>query len=126
MKPVRTYGRDAALTLVLGAIALGGALSACGRVGPLEQPPPLLGAENKRDYYAAKEQRAREEASLRGDVTNSTGNTTGDQEAGDDNAPLTTRDVLDPNQRLTTPRDSPVPGAPNPAGPTVSTTPYSH
>jgi predicted small lipoprotein YifL len=125
MKPVRMFGRDAALALVLGAIALGGALSACGRVGPLEQPPPLLGSENKRDYYAAKEQRAREEAALKGDVTNTTGNSTGDAN-GDDNAPLTTRDVLDPNQRLTTPRDSPVPGAPNPLGPNVSTTPYSH
>lgn len=130
MKPVRTFGRDAALTLVLGAIALGGALSACGRVGPLEQPPPLLGSENKRDYYAEKEARAREAAALNAGVTNSTGNstgnTTGDQESTDDNAPLTTRDILDPNQKLTTPRNSPVPGAPNPLGPNVSTTPYSH
>ncbi len=125
MKPNRTFGRNAALTLVLGATALGGALSACGRVGPLEQPPPLLGSENKRDYYAEKEARARETAAMKGDQTNTTGNSTVDPESNDDNAPLTTRDVLDPNQRLTTPRDSPVPGAPNPAGPNVSTTPYS-
>jgi predicted small lipoprotein YifL len=124
MKPERKFGRDVGLTLVLGAIALGGTLSACGRVGPLEQPPPLLGAENKRDYYADKEARARANAAVRND-SNTVGPAAADREAGDDNAPLTTRDVQDPDQKLTTPRDSPVPGAPNPLGPNVSTTPYS-
>ena len=41
----------------------------------------------------------------------------------DDDAPLTTRDIKDPNSQLVSPRDVPVPGAPNPLGPTVSTSP---
>ncbi len=51
MKPELKFGRAATLALVLGSVGLGGALSGCGKVGPLEQPAPLLGAENKRDYY---------------------------------------------------------------------------
>ena len=114
--------RAATLAVSLGAIGLGTTLTACGRVGPLEQPAPLLGAETKRDYYADKEARQKAAAAARGD---SAGNTTGsaDREAGDDDAPLTTRDIKDPGQQLTPPRDSPVPGAPNPLGPDVSTTP---
>ncbi|MGC1302623.1 MAG: hypothetical protein WA840_09635 [Caulobacteraceae bacterium] len=123
MKPELKFGRTATLALVLGAVGLGGALSGCGRVGPLEQAPPLLGAENKRDYYAEKEARAR--ATAAGAKTGDNSQGSADREAGDDNVPLTTRDIKDPDQQLTTPRNSPVPGAPNPLGPTVSTTPYS-
>ena len=118
----RRAGRAAVLTFALGVVGLGATLAGCGRVGPLEQPAPLLGAETKRDYYADKEARQKAAAAARGD---SASNTTGsaDREAGDDDAPLTTRDIKDPGQQLTPPRDSPVPGAPNPLGPDVSTTP---
>jgi hypothetical protein len=123
MKPELKFGRTATLALVLGSVGLGGALSGCGKVGPLEQPAPLLGAENKRDYYAEKEARAKAIAADGKTDSNSVGSA--DREAGDDNTPLTTRDIKDPNQELTTPRNSPVPGAPNPLGPTISTSPYS-
>ncbi|WP_158917051.1 hypothetical protein [Caulobacter sp. S45] len=113
-------GRTATLAVAFGAVALSAGLSGCGGVGPLERPAPLLGAENKRDYYADKEAKARAAAN-KGDP-NAVGSA--DREAGDDNAPLTTRDVQDPTEKLTNPRNSPVPGAPNMAGPTTNVTPY--
>ena len=44
------------LTAVLLALSLG----ACGKLGPLEQPPPLFGAQAKADFAA--EQAAKEAA----------------------------------------------------------------
>jgi predicted small lipoprotein YifL len=113
--------RTAALGVLALTTILGAGLAGCGRVGPLEQPAPLLGAETKRDYYADKEARARATAARAGGQTNTEGSA--DRETGDDDAPLTTRDIKDPGQQLTTPRDAPVPGAPNPLGPNVSTMP---
>ncbi len=42
--------------LALGAAAL--VLTACGRVGPLDQPAPLYGAKAKADYKAKKAKEA--------------------------------------------------------------------
>lgn len=122
--------RNSTLTLfVLGAAMIGGAVaSGCGRLGPLDQPPPLFGERAKAAYYAQNGNQqgesgrvgaASEEGSAERTVANEVDNTTDD----DDNAPLTRRDVKDPDTQLTTPRDSPVPGAPNSMGPNVSVSP---
>ncbi len=126
------------LMLLTAAGCLGAATAACGRIGPLEQPPPLFGAKAKADYYAARQQQAQaaaDRSAAQRDqegsaertpadpaATNVTGAATGDPNA--DNAPLTTRDIKDPNQVLTTPRDAPVPGAPNSLGPTPDLSPH--
>jgi hypothetical protein len=118
--------------LILGAASLmvlvGGGLAACGKIGPLDQPAPLFGEANKREYYAQRAERAQAQARQNGDAQqNATGsaereaNTEANSE--DDNAPLTTRDIRDPSSQLNSPRDTPVPGEPNPLGPTVSTQP---
>jgi predicted small lipoprotein YifL len=113
--------RRAALGLMIGA--LGAGLAACGRVGPLEQPAPLFGQNARRDYDDQRAARAQAGAAQDAASRNATGSAEREANSMDDNAPLTTRDVQDPNAQLTTPRDSPVPGAPNPLGPNVSTTP---
>ncbi len=104
-----------------GALALG--LTACGEVGPLQQPPPLFGQNAKADYSAQRAARTRAVQ----DQSDASRNTTGsaDREANtvDDDQPLSTRDIQDPASKMTTPRDSPVPGEPNPLGPNISTTP---
>ena len=110
-----------AVLIAAGVLAVG--LTACGGTGPLAQPAPLFGAAAKRDY--AQQQAARNQASSSQSAAsrNQTGSAEREANSLDDNAPLTTRDIQDPNSQLTTPRDSPVPGAPNPLGPNVSTTP---
>ena len=134
-------GRILVLVLVLSASALGA--GACGRIGPLDQPPPLFGARAKADYYAQRQQQAQAAAdrsaatrqNQQGSAertpqdptdatTNVTGNSTGTGDPNADDAPLTTRDIKDPNQVLTSPRDSPVPGAPDSLGPTPDLSPH--
>ena len=107
---------------VAGAAMLAG-LAACGETGPLQQAPPLFGAQARRDYYAQRANQAQAAAARNTNGQNTTGSAEREANSLDDDAPLTTRDVQDPDEKLTTPRDSPVPGAPNPLGPTVSTTP---
>ena len=115
--------RRALPVLLIGAGALALGLAACGRVGPLDQPPPLFGQNTKRDYYQQRAARSQAEADQSAASRNTTGSAEREANSMDDDAPLTTRDVQDPNTQMTSPRDSPVPGAPNSAGPTVSTTP---
>jgi predicted small lipoprotein YifL len=117
-------GRRVVFALLVGAGAAGAGLSACGRVGPLYQPAPLFGQNAKRGYYEQRNARAQAAADQNAaSRNNTTGSAEREANSLDDNAPLTTRDIQDPNSQLTTPRDSPVPGAPNPLGPNVSTTP---
>ena len=115
--------RRALPVLAIGAGALALGLCACGKVGPLYQPAPLFGQAAKRDYYAQRAQRSQAAAEQDAASRNTVGSAERETNSMDDNAPLTTRDIQDPNSQLTTPRDSPVPGAPNPLGPSVSTTP---
>jgi predicted small lipoprotein YifL len=128
-------GRLAAGAIGLLAVSLAG----CGKIGPLEQPAPLFGARAKAQYQADKQ--AAQAASQQkggGDKQDATGsadrqvdaepapNSTGLENSldnGIDDAPRTTRDVKDPDTQMTTPRDSPVPGEPNPGGPMPSLTP---
>ena len=117
------FRRGVTPALVIGAAALAAGLSACGRVGPLEQPAPLYGQNAKRDYYETRARQSQAAAEQDAASRNTTGSAEREANSMDDDAPLTTRDIQDPNSQLTTPRDSPVPGAPNPLGPTVSTTP---
>ncbi len=124
--------------LTVGAIGLAAlSLVGCGKIGPLEQPAPLFGARAKAQYKADQQQA--QAASQRGstprDTTGSAerqidaepvSNSTGLENSMDnevDDAPRTTRDVKDPDTQMTTPRDSPVPGEPNPGGPMPSLTP---
>ena len=116
-------GRWMLPALLGGAGVLATALTACGETGPLQQPPPLFGAAAKRDYNdqkAAKASAARAQSETSRDAQGSA-----EREANtvENDQPLSTRDIQDPDAKLTTPRDSPVPGAPNPLGPNVSTTP---
>jgi len=111
-------------------------LAGCGKIGPLEQPAPLFGARAKAEYAADKQQaQAASQQSAPRDTTGSAerqvdaepaANATGLENSMDnevDDAPRTTRDVKDPDTEMTSPRDSPVPGEPNPGGPMPSLTP---
>ena len=110
-----------AALIAAGVLAVG--LTACGGTGPLAQPAPLFGAQAKADYNHQQAVRAQAAASQRDNTVGQTGSAEREANTVDSDAPLTTRDVVAPHSQLTTPRDSPVPGAPNPLGPTVSTTP---
>ena len=107
----------AALTLATG-------LAGCGKQGVLQQPAPLFGSKAKADYAAQKAQEARDAAQRKeiereGSAVSSSGPTTVD------NAPLTRRDIQDPNQKLSPASSSPILGAPNLMGSPVQTTnPY--
>jgi len=123
--------------LTVGAIGLAAlSLVGCGKIGPLEQPAPLFGARAKAQYKADQQQaQARSQQSAPPDTTGSAerqvdgepaSNATGLENSMDnavDDAPRTTRDVKDPDTEMTLPRDSPVPGEPNPGGPMPSLTP---
>jgi predicted small lipoprotein YifL len=90
-------------------------LAACGKQGVLEQPAPLFGTRAKAQYEAQKAQEARDDAqraAQRPASSTSSGNTS----TGNDDAPRTTREVLDPAQKLTPASRAPIPGAPNPMG----------
>jgi hypothetical protein len=111
--------------LAATAVALLGGVAACGRVALLEQPAPLFGDRNKAEYAAHRQAQLQggqhATANTTGSVDRQFDNTTDDPNAND--APMTTRDVKDPETQMTSPRDSPIPGAPNHGGPTPSLTP---
>ena len=110
----------------LAALALTAALSAagCGKLGPLEQPPPLFGDKAKADYQQKKEAEAAEKAQkAESRKTGNRSSATADQPDDIDNRPRTTRDIQDPNQRLTPLSSTPVDGSPNPMGAPVSVRP---
>ena len=110
------------VTVAVLALSLG----ACGKLGPLEQPPPLFGAQAKADYaaqQAAKE--AAKTAKKDAQRTPSNSNALADQPdpKPSDDAPKTKRDITDPNQRLTPLSSTPVDGSPNLMGAPESTRP---
>lgn len=109
----------------LGAAALVLSLAGCGRIGPLERPAPLFGERAKQEYRQEQDAERAEAARRREANQNAVGSADRevDNTTGADNAPPSTRDVRDENQVLSTPRQAPVAGAPNPLGPPVSTTP---
>jgi hypothetical protein len=133
----RRAGAAAFAALGVGLAGLG--LVACGKIGPLQQPPPLFGARAKAQYNTdlrTAQAAAQRQAGSQRDETGSAerqvdkepaSNATGGVENSIDNqvddAPKTTRDVKDPDTQMTSPRDSPVPGEPNPGGPMPSLTP---
>jgi predicted small lipoprotein YifL len=124
----------AALGVGLAALSIAG----CGKIGPLEQPAPLFGARAKAQYKADQQQAQAASQAQGASERQTTGsaerqvdqepapNAAGLENSMDnqvDDAPRTTRDVKDPDSEMTTPRDSPVPGEPNPGGPMPSLTP---
>lgn len=118
------------LMILVALSSTGAGLAGCGRAGPLDQPPPLFGERARAAYYAERSERAQAGAAAAAEDRNQTGsaerqvaNEVSNSTDSDDNAPLTTRDVKDPDQQLTSPRDNPVPGAHNSMGPNVSTAP---
>jgi predicted small lipoprotein YifL len=113
-------------------------LVGCGKIGPLEQPAPLFGARAKAQYRADRQEAQAASQAQAGSQRDTTGsaerqverepasNATGLENSMDnevDDAPRTTRDVKDPDTELTLPRNSPVPGAPNPGGTMPDLTP---
>jgi len=127
------------LLIAVGAFGLAASsLVGCGKIGPLEQPAPLFGARAKAQYQADKQQAqaaAQQQGAAPRDATGSAerevenepvSNATGLENSMDsqvDDAPRTTRDMKDPDTEMTTPRNSPVPGEPNPGGPLPDLTP---
>lgn len=98
------------------AFAAAATLAGCGKQGVLEQPAPLFGAQAKAEYEARKAQEAKDDAQRAAQRPSSTSAPQGDVLTGNDNAPRTTREVLDPAQRLTPASRSPIPGAPDRLG----------
>lgn len=101
-------------------------LGACGKLGPLEQPPPLFGAQAKADY-AAQKAAAEAAKSQKKDAQRTPANSNALADQPDpkplDDAPKTKRDITDPNQRLTPLSSTPVDGSPNLMGAPVSARP---
>lgn len=104
-------GRLAVLALLAASAAVG--LSACGKRGVLETPPPLFGDRARARYDA--QQQAQDAADSRA----RTGASTAAADQSDD-GPLTTRDIKAPEQKLTPAGQTPISGAPNPMGPPVT------
>ncbi|MEO6340498.1 MAG: hypothetical protein ABIO39_10700 [Caulobacteraceae bacterium] len=109
--------RHIGLCLALGAALL---LAGCGKQGVLEQPPPLFGSKAKARY---EESRQQAEAAAAARAAQAPVGSAEKAAAEQDNAPLTKRDIQDPAQKLTPLSRAPIPGAPNPFGAPVSTTP---
>jgi predicted small lipoprotein YifL len=107
------------VSLALGAAVLAAAagLAGCGKQGPLERPRPLFGEKAKAEYDAQKAQEARDEAQRAAQRPAGA-----NQQAPDNTAP-TSRDLRDPNQRLSPASQAPIAGAPNPGGPPVQARP---
>jgi len=111
--------RQRTLTLGLaGVLAAAAGLSACGKQGVLEQPPPLFGSRARAEYEANKKAEA-----AAAERRNAQNNAPGSAEKETDDGPPTKRSVQDPAQRLTPASRAPIQGAPNPFGGPVSTTP---
>jgi hypothetical protein len=111
--------RQRNLTLGLASLlVVAGGLSACGKQGVLDQPPPLFGSRARAEYEASKKAEAAA-AERRAAQQNGTG--TAEQESED--GPPTKRALQDPAQRLTPASRAPIQGASNPFGGPVSTTP---
>lgn len=127
-----TVQRIAVMLLSASAMLGGGAaVSSCGRVGYLEQPAPLFGERAKEEYRAqraAQTEAQRHRAQARrtpGEVERqSIDPSATDAATTTDNAPVTTRDIQDPAQKLTPLSASPLDGIPSdPRGAQPSLTP---
>ena len=113
------------IEILLGLI-LALSLTACGKVGPLATPPPLIGEKAKADYQAKIAAEAAAKAAKAKAQNQPTANPNAVADQPDptlDNRPKSTRDIQDPNQKLTPLRATPVDGSPNPFGGPVSVTP---
>jgi hypothetical protein len=105
------------LILLAGAALIGGGVSGCGKLGPLEQPGPLYGERAKEDYAA---KRAAHDAQV--ESTNPT--PAADQpDPNADDAPRTTRELKAPDERNVPISKDPIEGIPDPNGPTPSMSP---
>ena len=98
----------------LGLLAVAG-LAGCGKQGALERPAPLFGSRARAEYEAERAQEARDEAQRNAQRPAT--------QPGPGEPPRSTREVLDPNQRLAPASAAPLPGAPNPFGGPTSATP---
>jgi hypothetical protein len=106
---------------VAGAmVAAAATLAGCGKQGVLEQPAPLFGAKAKAEYQARKAQEAADDAQRAAQRPATSSSTPSTTSTGNDNAPLSTRNIQDPNQKLSPLSSSPIQGAPNPLGPPVN------
>ena len=86
----------------------------------------MIGDKAKAEYQAkmAAEAAAKAEKARTQGQVQSNPNAVADQpDAALDNAPKSTRDIQDPNQKLTPLRAAPVDGSPNPFGGPVAVTP---
>jgi predicted small lipoprotein YifL len=118
------------LALLAGALAMGATLAGCGKQGVLEQPPPLFGAKAKAAYDAQRAQEAQDDAQRAarnqgsgGGAPTVNGQAQGPGGTGPDNAPITTRDIQDPSQKLNPASTAPIGGAPPPLSSPPSTRP---
>ena len=109
MNDHRALRRWVTAAVFLGAFAAAG----CGKQGALAQPAPIFGEKAKSDY-AAKRQKERDDAAIRAGVNGQPAADQPDPNAND--APLTTRDVLDRSQVQTPASHQPIDGAPDPLG----------
>ncbi len=101
---------------LLGALGLATLVSACGKQGLLQEPPPLFGERAKARYQDQQQQRAQDAADK---AVRREGNSTAEADKSD-TAPLTTRDIKAPEQRTTPVSRAPLDGVPNPLGNSVS------
>ena len=116
MRRITTIGRIAAGALL--ALTATAGLSACGKRGVLDTPPPLFGARAQARYDAQQQQRVQDAADSRARTGNNT--TAADQS---DDGPLTTRDIRSPEEQMTPASRAPIGGAPDLRGPPVNPTP---
>ena len=127
---IRNRLDESVLRLGLCAAVAGAALlSGCGRLGQLEQPPPLFGARAKADYQQRKAEEAKRAQERAAQQRNDAGSAerTDQPPPGPDNTPRTTRDVKDPNQQLTPASSNPIAGTqPDPFGPQPAQNPPVH
>jgi hypothetical protein len=106
--------RLAALTGI--SLLAAAALAGCGKQGVLDRPAPLFGERARAEYEAQRAQDARDDAQRAAQRAGE-----GQLPAG--NAPPSSREIRDPNQRLEPASSAPLPGAPNPFGGPVSAVP---
>lgn len=105
------------------AVLLAIAASACGRVGALETPGDTLATNPPAAQPPAVVRRGADPLPA-GLTTSGAVRSTDDTATNkDENAPITKRDIQDPNQKLSPLSVQPVDGAPNPFGSPVSTRP---
>ena len=114
------------VALAAAVILTAAATGACGKVGALEAPGSTAATSPVPAAIAAPPASVRRGADpLPAGLTTSGAVRSSDPNATnkDENAPITKRDIQDPNQKLSPLSVQPVDGAPNPFGSPVSTRP---